>query len=185
MFYLHRRREKSTLVKAIAREVRENIRTALLLSHSSETASVKQIVQGSPFAVQLPTIIFAVVLWTETVNKERVALWKLEAECRPKIDDLDPDWLHDIARYLHNYKANISMMLRKLELVVVEHRWFAEHIGAAHGYSLESAAFRTVADALDSQVYQMGNIASYSSEMVKRTEILIALVSHLISPHLT
>jgi hypothetical protein len=134
--------------------------------------------KDNPFALQLPTVTSSVCLWTEALHTERISMWEREEKGRNDLSTIDTAALHNVSRYIHSYKTNILFTLRVLVFLKIEHLWFAtKGLGNTLGYNDTVPAYKMVEDALDAQIWQMEMISTYADEVVKRTQILIEIVS--------
>lgn len=174
LFYIHRLgSEHHSTAEISSRMVKNRIKSAIENTLRSPTHAIA--LRSSPFAVQIPTVTWSVIFWTETLHKERLSMWSKEDEAKQNLAAVDTGWLHNVARYVHSYKANIEILQRTLHLLKSEHEWFAHNLAASDGYPA-STIFRTIDDSLAAQCFEIKTIYTWSEEVVKRTQILIDLV---------
>ena len=166
--------EHNSPAEPSSRAVKSRIKSAI--QHTFRSPVHTAALQSSPFAVQLPTVTCSVVFWTETLHKERMSMWSTEDDPKRRIASVDTGFLHNVARYVHSYKANIEILQRTINFIRSEHEWFASNVGSHNGYTGTSSSFQTIDDSLAAQCFQMKTIYTWSEEVVKRTQILIDLV---------
>lgn len=175
VFYIHRLgSEHHSSAEESSRKVKHRVKLAL--QRTLQAPAALTALRNSPFPVQLPTVTCAIIFWTETLHKERLNMWAKEDEGTKNLESINTGYLHNIARYVHSYKANIDILQRTLDFVNDEHRWFAKTLGNATSYDLDSCSFQTINDSLASQCFQIRTIFIWADEVVKRTQILIDLV---------
>lgn len=174
MFYIHRSgSENQASAQRCSRNLKNRVRDALA---AISTNALLSHFQYNPFAFQLPTITSSVILWTEALHTERLAMWQKEDEGRANLTKIDTAWLHNVSRYIHSYKTNVLFTQKAIELIRREHTWFAKNLGDKIASRMEDPAYTTVDDCLEAQLWQLDMISTYCDEVVKRMEILIALV---------
>ena len=175
LFYMHRLgSEHTSPAELSSRAVKGRVTSAI--QHTLRSPIHTIALQSSPFAVQLPTVTCSVIFWTETLHKERMSMWSTEDEAKRSLASVDTGFLHNVARYVHSYKANIEILQRTVHFIRSEHERFAQILGPQNGYTVTSSSFQTIDDSLAAQCFQMKTILTWTEEVVKRTQILIDLV---------
>jgi hypothetical protein len=175
LFYIHRLgSEHPSSGEKSSRGVKDRVKISLeyIANNRSHIATFK----SCPFIVQQPTITSSVIFWTETLHKERLSMWKKEDDGKKDIANIDTFDMHNISRYVHSYAANIEILQRTLHFLKAEHIWFSKNatLGRQH-YS--SPWYEQMTDTIESQIFQADVIIVWTKEVLKRTTILIELVS--------
>ena len=175
LFYIHRLgSEHPSFQERSSRLVKNRIKAALEYTYKNPT--YLECINGSPFALQLPTMTCAVTFWTETLHKERLNMWQKEDEGKENIAGIDISYLYNVLRYVHSYLMNMKSIQEAVQLVKAEHEWYADNIGYPQGYTRVSPAYTTVNDSLTAQLYQIQTCLNWADEVIKRTQALINLV---------
>lgn len=177
LFYIHRLgSEHPSAAEWSSRKLKDRVRTSL--EHAATSSAHLNALRNCPFLIQLPTITSATIFWTETLHKERLSMWKKEEEGTKDLSTVDTSKLHDILRYVHSYMANLQIVLETLNFVKAEHEWYLQNLDNTNHYR-ESPWSSTMRDGIEAQVFQIKVIIIWTTEVLKRTRILIDLVSRL------
>ncbi|TKX21547.1 hypothetical protein C1H76_6043 [Elsinoe australis] len=173
LFYIHRLgSEHPSAAEWSSRKLKDRVRTSL--EHAATSSAHLNALRNCPFLIQLPTITSATIFWTETLHKERLSMWKKEEEGTKDLSTVDTSKLHDILRYVHSYMANLQIVLETLNFVKAEHEWYLQNLDNTNHYR-ESPWSSTMRDGIEAQVFQIKVIIIWTTEVLKRTRILIDL----------
>lgn len=177
LFYIHRTGSESARAASRSSDIVKDCLENDLKYVMARGDDGLTMLRSSPFAIQMPTIIAAVVFWTDALHKERIDMWAKEDKARKNLEEVDTVKFHDVARYAHSYKTNTEFTRRVIEFVIGQHDWFAAHIGGKTGYSPRSPLYTHMSERLKTQLWQMKMSERYSDEAVARSDVMLSLVN--------
>ena len=175
LFYIHRLgSEHPSSAEKSSRGVKDRVRASL--EHIANNSSHITALKNCPFIIQQPTFTSSIIFWTETLHKERLSMWKKEDDGKKDIANIDTYDMHNITRYVHSYAANIEILQRTLYFIKTEHIWFSKDAVFGEKYR-PSPWYQQTIDTIESQIFQIDVIVTWTREVLERTKILIELVS--------